>query len=1069
MLQFVFGRPASGKTYTLLEKIKALANMGQESVLIVPEQFTFESERAVLKALGESSALYVKVISFTRLYEEIGRKIGGIAGTVLRDADKIIFMNKTLNAVGDDLLLWGKYRNSVTFAKNILDTIGEFKINSITPDDLKSALETVESDNLKLKLQDLSLIYENYNVLVGERFLDPADMLTRVYEKLKIFDYFKGKTVFFDSFKGFTGQQYNILERIFAQSKDVYIGLTNDPEIKGEFCIYANIRKAAENIEAIAKSRGVKALPPIVLTKSFYKNDAICGVERLLAGGKLPNNISKIGVTVCKATSMYEEADFVANTIRRLVRTENYRFRDFVIIARDSEKYQSAIEAACKKNDVNCFIDSKIPLSAFPICVAGSFAVEALNFSTSAILNFHKTGLGTLNNEQISLLENYCFIWNIDGKLWEQNWDMDPRGMTNYEDKDGTAAKELEEINHIRKIAIEPIIRFKREFGNTAFTMCKALVNLFELCNSAESLKRFANKYKSINNTFYSDALKQSFDEYLDVLDSLVGCFGETQITKKDFLSALNLATSLGKIGVIPQTLDEVTFGAADRIRPSRPRVAFIIGANQGEFPKTIAKQGVFALSERKELIENNIAISDNGVEVSIDENFLVYSNLCCPTEKLYICYNSSSLSGEEKRAAAFVEEIEENLDCKRISFPNPDILPETEESAFGEYCKILKLNPEIACSIEKSLEDSSFMGAVQSVGDGSLKRKDKISQETAKRLYGEKINMSASKLDVYSRCHFSFFCKFGLKAEKLKPADFNNLQRGTIVHYCLERLISTYKKDIADLSYEELDSLCDSYVKEYLDSVAGFLTIIDAKLRFVLGRISRQIKEVFHSLCDEMKQSDFTPIACEMEISHINFPFSGGEISLKGSVDRVDEYQGYIRIIDYKTGTKSFKLPDILVGLNLQMLIYLYSIVRAGRIENSKVGGILYKPSKRDLNGSGLAMNGLLSDNTDLLSAMDKGMEGEFVPKAGDKKSFIKEEDFEEIFDHIERLLEQVGNEISSGNISVSPVNGLESKACEYCEFSAICGIEDEAIKKVSSMKNEDVINTIKEEKNGN
>ncbi len=1070
MLQFIFGRPASGKTYTVLQKIKELTQKGEESVLIVPEQFTNESERAVLNAVGDKFALYVKIVSFTRLYDEIGRKIGGISATVLREADKIIFMNKTLNAVGDDLKLWGKYRNSVTFAKSVLDTIGEFKINSVSAEDLRAAAKRVGSETLKYKLDDLSLIYENYDAMLGERFLDPADMLTYVYEKLKQFNYFENKTVFLDSFKGFTGQQYTIIKQIFSQAKDVYISFTEDPEIKGDYCVYANIRKAVSKIKADAKSRGIKELPPIVLNNSYYENNTLSAVERLLAGGEKPKEITGKGVYICKAQSMYDEAEFVATTIRRLVRTENYRYRDFVIIARDSEKYQSSVESACKKNGINCFIDSKIPLCAFPICVAGSCAIEALKFSTEAILNFHKTGLGTLAEAQISALENYCYIWNIDGSLWEKPWDMDPRGMTNYEDKNGEAAKELEELNRLREIAIEPILKFKREFGNTALSMCRALMNLFDFCHSTERLKELTRKYKNINNTFYADAIKQSYDEYLNILDSLVVCFGEASIIKKDFLSALNLALSLGEIGVIPQTLDEVSFGAADRIRPSRPKIAFILGANQGEFPKTVSKHGVFALSERKELILNEISIPDNGVESSINENFLVYSNACCPTNGLYICYNSGSLSGEERKESVFVEQIRENIPCEVLSFPNSSqiLLPETKAGAFSEYCRLLKRNQIMATAIKESLENSELEGAIFGIGEGRVKRQESISPKTAKELYGESISMSASKLDVYNRCHFSFFCKFGLKAEKIKPADFNNLQRGTIVHYCLERLITDRKNEISALSYDELDTLCDQYVEEYLNSVTGFLTVLDAKLRFIIGRIARQVKEVFHSICDEMKQSDFVPKCCEMEISNIKFPYDGGEISLRGSVDRVDEYEGYIRIIDYKTGTKSFKLPDILVGLNLQMLIYLYSIVRGGKIEDSKPGGILYKPSKRDLNGKGLAMNGLIPEDEALLKAMDKEMQGEFVPKAGDKKSFIDYEDFEEIFDHIERLMLKTGNEISSGDIRVSPIDGLESSACEYCEFSAICGIEDEAVPKVSAMNNRDVINTIKEEKNG-
>ncbi len=1080
MLQFIFGRPASGKTHTVLNKLKALTESGKSSVLIVPEQFTFESERTVLKELGEKSALYVNVISFTRLFDEIGNAVGGIASAFLRDSDKIVFMNKTLRAIADDLKLWGKYKSSVSFAKTLLDTVGEFKINAITPQMLRDTANSIDSATLKLKLNDLALIYETYDLMLGEKFIDPADTLTKIYESLKSFPYFKGKTVFLDSFKGFTGQQYKIIERIFSQADDVYISLTNDPEIEGEYSVYANIRKAIESIASIAKSRGVEVAEPIILTKSFYSAPVISCMERLLAAGSTTQSENSENLVICKAQTVYDEADFAAATIRKLVRTEGYRYRDFVIIARDAEKYGSAVKAACKKNGVNCFYDSKIPLSAFPICAAARSAIEATDLSTEAVLDFYKTGLGTLNSDQIASLENYTFIWNIKGKMWETSWNMDPRGLTTDDDKDGKYALELAEINRLREAAIKPILKFKNSFSGNAKAMARAIVKLFDECNVSQKLNEMCREYGGLNNNFYSDAIKSSYEVYMQILDSLVLCFGESSVTKKEFADALNLAVSLDSVGVIPQTLDEVIFGSADRIRPSRPKVAFILGANQGEFPKTIVNKGVFALGERKKLVASGINISDNGVEASINESYLVYSNLCCASEKLFISYSENSLTGERKEPSSFVSRIIEDLNCKPVDYPTEDNLPETVSSAFSEYCRLLRSAPKKAAALKKVLDRTQMESNITALGEGNVKKQDTLTAETAKALYGKNIYMSATKLDAFNRCHFSYFCRYGLKAEKIKSADFNVLQRGTIVHYCLERIITEYKKGIADLDYAFLDCLCDKYINEYLELVAGFDSVRDAKTEFLIGRISRSLKEVVHNISDEMKQCDFIPTHCELKIGKdgviapTHFPFDTGDIILNGSIDRVDEYNGYVRIIDYKTGSKSFKLPDILFGLNMQMLLYLYCIVRGKEFKGAKVGGILYKPSKRDINDSGLAMNGLLPADEKIIRAMEKEGKGEFVPKLTVKKdgtvskvseSFVDLEDFDLIFDHIERIMKKTGNAISGGDISVSPINGRETNACKYCEYSYICGIEDSEIITVEKMRNSAVIDAIKEE----
>lgn len=1082
MLQFIFGRPASGKTYTVMNKLKELTLAGKESVLIVPEQFTFESERLVLKTLGDKSALFVNVISFTRLYDEIGRNIGGTAGTLLRDSDKIIFMNRTLKRVADELRLWGRYVNSVNFAKILLDTIGEFKINAVTPEDLKNAAEQVSSPSLRDKLLDIALIYENYDALVGEKFIDPADTLTKIYGALKEYEYFKGKTVFLDSFKGFTGQQYKIIERIFSQADDVIISLTDDKSVKGEYCVFANIRKAVKNIEAIAKSRVVKIAEPIVLSDSRYNSESLSLVERLLAGSEVSKEVEETAVTICKAQTVYDEAEFVARAIRKLVRTENYRYRDFVIIARDSEKYESAIESACKRNNVNCFYDSKIPLSAFPLSTAGRYALQSLNYSTDGILSFHKTGLGTLTKDEISILENYTYIWNITGDIWEKEWDMDPRGLTADDDNDGKSATELIEINRLRKIAIEPISNFKKNFSGSAKDMAEALVKLFYSCDCSVKLNRMCDEFKGVNNSFYVDAIKQAFDEYMKILDSLVLCFGDATISRKEFSDALELAVSLGNVGVIPQTLDEVTFGAADRIRPSRPKIAFILGANQGEFPKTLTNSGVFALTERKKLIENGINIADNAIDSSIDENYMVYSNICCPSDKLFISYCEKTVSGEAKEPAAFVLQIKEEIPCVLREFPSNDDLtdnaPETAKSAFGEYCRMLKNTPCDALGIKKALCDTEFFEATELIAKGEVKKNGSLNPNTARMLYGKDIYMSATKFDTFNRCHFSYFCRYGLKLEKLQTADFNVLQRGTIVHYVLERIISEYKKGIADLEYSVLDELTDFYINEYLDMVGGFASVKDSKTEFLINRISRSLKEVVRHISDEMKQSQFEPVACELkigkdgEIPPMRFPFDGGDIVLNGSIDRVDKYEGYIRIIDYKTGSKAFKLPDILVGLNMQMLLYLYCVIRGRGEPDNMAAGIFYKPSKRDINDSGMAMNGLIPADEKIVKAMEKDGLGEYVPKLTLNKdgsvskrsdAFIDGDKFTDIFDYIEKIMRDTGNAISSGDIAVTPINGRESDACKYCDFKLVCGIEDSEIPKVEKLSNDKVIERLK------
>lgn len=1076
MLKFIFGLPASGKTHTVMQMIKEDAQNGRRSVLLVPEQFSFESERSVLKTLGDRAARSVSVMSFSRLCDEIGRNTGGIAGRTLNDGDKVIFMNRALSAVEKELKLWPGYCRSVAFAKTMLDTVGEFKINSVTPQDIRNAALSVGSGKLSAKLNDTALIYETYDTLTGEKFIDPADALTKLYRQLEQFKYFRNKTVYIESFKGFTGQQFKIIDRILAQADDVTVALTDDIRLQKEFNIFSNIRKAAERIRKSAKRFGVEEAEPIFLGESRYNSKSLSALERLIAGGE-PVSSDVEGITVCEAALMFDEAEFAARTIRRLVRENGIRYRDFVIIARDAEQYETAVLSACAQNGIPCFADRRIPLASFPVSAAVSAAAEAaLSPTTDAILRFNKTGLGTLSKEEISILENYTALWGISGDMWGNEWDMNPKGFVSEERSD-TDADTLKKINELRIKAWKSLEKFISDFKGTAADMARACVELLFECDAPDKLAFIAQECADSGNDWSGDALKQSYDKFMKLLDSTVTCFGEASLKKSDFCEALKLAVSFDSVGTVPRTLDEVTFGSADRIRPSRPKVAFILGANQGIFPKTVTSAGVFSANERAKLIESGIEISDGAADAMTDEDYLVYCNLCCPSDRLYISYSSGGLTGEKSEPSAFVSEITENIPCKTVTEPqeklSTDNLPETAESAYSAYCRSGIFGGSDAATLKAAFTDD-YIKKAEYLEDRLAGKPFSVTADTAAELYGREIGMSASKFDTYRRCRFYFFCKYGIGAKKLQPAEFDVLQRGTIVHFVLEKLVGKYKKSLSQLDGNELDRLVDEYINEYLDGVAGYRSVETQRGKFLVSRISRSLKEVVKQLAREFAQSEFEPVSCELKIGGkdadipaLKMPYDGGNIILTGSIDRVDEYKGYIRVIDYKTGSRKFKLPDVLFGLNLQMLIYLYAAVRNGGLDDGKAAGILYMPSKRDVNDTGMAMNGLIRNDSEIVSAMDKNMSGEFVPKLKLNKdgtvsrqctSFISDKDFSSIFDYIEKLMRETGNGIASGDIAASPLDGRDSPACKYCDYSAVCGREGAPCERVPDLKNEEV-----------
>ena len=1082
MLQFVFGRAATGKSTLLQNMISQCVEAGKQVVMLVPEQFSFETEKSILQLLGDRRAMSVSVMSFSRLCDEVEHQLGGICAEQLTDASKHILLSRSLRDCAEKLVSWKRYARFQGFVSALLDSIEEFKLNAVTPEDLRLAAEQCDSTALSAKLNDAATVLEYYNALINERFIDPSDRLTRLYDRLSECDFFKGKTVFIDSFKGFTGQQYKILSRILGSADEVTIALTNDCEDFKRFDIFENIRLTVSRIKNLAKKNNVKIKEDIVLKDFYFKNNSLCQVEELIYKGKTERDDKESAVNIFCGADMYDEAEYAARTIRRLVRTKGYRYRDFVIIVRNTTGYEQAVLSACERNGVSCFTDKRTPLTEMPTVSLVLAAFNAVNgFSTEHIMRFYKCGLSVFSTEQLSELENYTRLWNVGGRQWLNVWDMDPQGLVAENSND--SSDKLGEINSLREKAIAPINRFKNSFKGNAQKRSTAIIALLEECKAASSFIEICKELKKEGRLAQADALRQSWDMLIDIFDSLVNSFSDEEIEDEEYIFAFKTAASMASVGVAPQMLDEVSFGAADRIRPSRPKIAFVLGANQGVFPAVLSSNGIFGLNDREKMINCGIDIPDRSMSSAIDEDFLVYSNLCCATDGLYLSYSNTDTAGATVQPSAFVNLIRDALDIEVVNRQEFDkrYLPETAASAFSSGCSALQDDRDLANAYFSVLEEKSeFALRAKRVLDSTKKFTPKISSQTAKRLYGTSIRMSASKFDVFNRCKFQYFCRYGLGAKRLQPADFDVLQRGTLIHYAFERLFGEFGSLIKMLDDSAVCSAIDRYITEYLDSVKGYASIKNARMIFLVENISRSVKEVALQIRNEFAQSEFEPKYCEFSFGNderpsVDFEFEGGKVMLGGSVDRVDTWNGYVRNFDYKSGSRSFILPDILVGQNMQMLLYLYSVFKMNEFEGFEPAGIFYMPSTRDKNQSGLAMNGLMPADEELVKAMEKENKGVYVPKyavtaSGELNknyaaSFIQKNDFKLIFEHIERLLKRTGRELLEGNISIDPVDGLDSAACKYSDFANVCEIGDTVCPKVEKKTNQEVVEELEKE----
>lgn len=1080
VLKLLLGRAKTGKTTAIFQ---AMGENGRKrpQVLIVPEQYSHEAERRLCQTLGNGASAWAEVLSFTRLYNRVLTRTGGLAEPVLDGGGRLLLMHQAVHALSSQLTVYGKPSRRAAFLQHLIATSDELKSYCLPPEELISAGAEVDGPDGQ-RLRELGLILACYDGLTARQAADPRDRLTRLADRLKGCDYGREMDFYLDSFTDFTPQQRQVLAQLMRRAHSVTVALTCDQLDREGLEVFVPARWTAQALLADAREGRV---PVTIETLTRRKNGApeeLCALEEnLFIEQSVPVSLDSRSVRLLQADSPYQEVEQAAREICRLVREEELRYRDIVVAARTMETYGEILEPVFGRYGIPLFYGRRENILDKPILTLLTAALDTVGdgYEYDSLFRYLKTGLAGVDRADVDRLENYVLRWEVRGSQWSRkaDWSWHPEGYgIKWSAEDRALVRELDQL---RRQIIAPLEQLRKTPAATGGQLVRSVYRFLEEIQLPQRLQERADQLRAQGNLRQAEEYRQLWGILCGAMEQCADLLTEGIMELREFADLFALMLSQYDVGTIPVSLDRVAAGEIPGVAHREAKVLFLLGADEDHFPLITQPPGLLTEEDRELLREQGMELTPSPDRRLNRELTMAYDAVALPQRRLYLSWPRNR-EGSQVRPAAFVEQLMGLLPAVTVEKPEvgscpPAPLPALDwagRAGADDLLAALEQTPEWNLRARR-------VAAAKQYQRGGLTR------SAVDALYGEKVRLSASKMDTIKSCHFSYFMQYGLRAKARKRAGFDAPQVGTFVHYVLEHVLKEAKDlgGVKNLARSEIKALTDRAVERYVREELGGLEDQTPRFRYLFRRLCRSVDLIVDNVSEELGRSEFQPISFELGFGErgalppVELTVDGVTLSISGIVDRVDGWEQdgrlYLRVVDYKTGKKSFSLTDVWHGLEMQMLLYLFTLEGAGKKIYEKdpvAAGVLYLPA-RDLILSGsrkmtpvqrqkevdrqLRRSGMLLNDPTLLAAMERVESGggpRFLPVRVSKRtgavtgeSLATAEQWGLLHRHVGKILRDIAGEIATGNIDADPYLRAGNRSyCDFCDYAAACHFEE-------------------------
>ena len=1095
-LQFVLGGSGSGKSEYVKEQAIRIAKEDRKNnvLIIVPDQFTMQTQWQMANSHPDGGILNIDVLSFSRLPRKVFEEVGQPRRMLLDDTGKCLLIKRGATKIKSDLRVLSKGMDNAGWSGEVKSVLSEFMQYNVSPDELDGIKDKCRSIALKQKLSDLKLLYEVFLKECEEKYITREEILDMFVERLPLSKKIEKSIVFFDGFTGFTPIQIKAIVAIAKKAKEVIItfpfenDLNEDPYTEDKDNLLFDLTR--KNIASLKRAceGSVEILKEVRCTENYrHKNNPeLAYLEKnLFRKGEDP--IASSGaIELSGCTDIDSECHELCEKVLREIKANNYRYRDVAVICADMTKYQKTLEKYLERYNIPYYMDANRSIANNTLVkyILSITEIVKNKFRIEDVLKMLRTGISPFEDEEIDLLENYIYARGIKGiAKWKTDFVYPSEEQKKIEGS-------LEEVNGLRKRffgIFEEIIKFvdkKRKLS----AWVKDIYDILEAGNIAEKMSDMSAMLKEEHRTVEAMEYGSVYNSVIEVFDELTDLMGDEDYTIKEFSDILKVGFSEIRVGVLPQTVDSLLVGDMQRTRLKEIKELFIVGVNDGNIPKSGTGGGLLSVPDKEELKnEAECTLAPTNDELAYIEQLYIYLNLTKPTDKLFLSYATIGGKGESLVPSYLMEVLKNMYTGLEVKKEKKDsgrrlfIADVKEDTArlMGMYVSGLT----DADSEKKLFENMAILKGIEGgkewcekIIENSFREYSPVplEKETAKALYGELLNVSISTLEQFALCRYAHFVGYGLGLCEREEYGLEYVDMGNLAHNVLENVgkdLHMKGLDFSNADEEALEKEIDLAVERLTNGYDGDLLQSDEKTAYYATQLSRIMKRTAKTLGFQLSKGKYRPEGYEERFEK---EYEGHNVRLRGKIDRMDIYSDdsgnkYVKILDYKSSRRTLDPEMIKEGLSLQLAIYMKNAIETVKErypgKNVLPAAMLYyaidDPFVDDRDNTEAAIRkilvpeGAIVNDEKIMQSLDEalsepGVKSEVVkitkkkdntPDSNSKVYSI--EDFNAMLNTAEEKALELSDAILAGSIDINPTLRKKVTACDYCALKGVCGFD--------------------------